>query len=637
MDCDWVKRIVRTHASLLHSVLAIGSLLLTSCASSNLSNLRDVPVSEITLAEPQIAEAKLVDQVRRLRADPSGKQELAGALAELSLVHRELGSFHDSDEEAKQAALLLEPADKSSHPFFLTRRALCFSLNQKGLHGTRVIEPLLHGNWSDLDRAQIYNDLALYAHSGEFMHDGEYAIQSLVLRTQAAGPLSLEVAESLITLVSLTGTLAPPLDKELCAKLQLPPAAARAGDGLETNTRIGMYRKRAAQIREDILGSSSPTVAGTLAGLGEDEQLRAIAIYEKLFGGESEQATMVYARLAGETKDPLKRPEYNKRAIIGSALQQAHNDPFKKAYVYLKSTLPEKQRQDRKDLLTKAFRSLGTNPPEMKGIETVKGDCGYELDEKKLSIPEFDHLMATTETSFDSELFRDQVFLEGYNKNYRSIFRMNLPTWGGDDPQSCVPPVTVIGKGRIRFHQKGTDAQGYQQVDYKWNGKTFEEVVGKPGEQDAEIVKSAIDDAVNGLASYGIRGHHAVNHDLIENALSRANAAAQDLFKKGDAYGAADRLRIMFELTSDLVQEASTGVPVESVVDDSKDDVQKWIGAWTYNGSPNGSPCSVNLTAKEWGPYLHNYADFRQRAGDPARARKVLAAVKHLPNRNGLN
>jgi len=668
MDCDWViKRIVRTHASLLHSVLAIGSLLLTSCACNNLSNLRDVPVSEITLAEPQIAEGKLVDRVRRLRADPSRKQELAGALAELSLVHRELADgpdwvklSHDSDEEAKQAVLLLEPADRSSHAYFLTRRALASQMNAQGLHGLRMIEPLVRGNWPDLDKAQIYNDLAqmIYPHFGA----GDYAVQSLALRAKAAGPHSLEVAESLTTLVKVMGTQDLSIDKLLCAKLGLPTLAAIAGEDSagvknrisppQSHTDIATFNerrdeclRRAAKIREDILGSTSPQVADTLASLGEDEQLRAIAIYEKQFGRESESVTMAYSRLAGETKDLLKAQEYARRASVGSALLQAQNDPFKKAYVYLKSMLPKKQRQDRQDLLTKAFKSLGSSPPEMKDPVTMgsghldwttSDSIGWDLDVKKLSVPELEYLNVGTSTSFDSDLFRDQMSLVGgKGKSYVDTeFRMNLPTWGryGTMSPDRVGPVTVIGKGRIRFLQKGTDAQGYQQVDYKWNGNTFEEVAGKPGDQDAEIVKSAIDDAVNGLASYGIRGHHAVNHHLIENALSRANAAARELFKNGDAYGAADRLRIMFELTSDLVQEASTGVPVESVVDDSKDDVQKWIRAWTYNGSPNGSPCNVNLTAKEWGPYLHNYAYFRQRADDTARARKVLEAVPEHSN-----
>jgi len=452
----------------------------------------------------------------------------------------------------------------------------------------------------------------------------------------------LEVAESLITSVNL-GQQAT-IDKELCAKLQLPAAAASDGeDSEDVNKCWNMWLSRAANIREDILGSTSPQVADVLASLGEDGQLRAISIYEKRFGAQSNQVTSTYALLAGETQDPLKVEEYKKRANIGSALRQAGNDPFKKAYVYLKGTLPEKQRQDRQDLLTKAFKSLGSNPPEIKDPVRGYDGIGWQLDAKKLSVPELDHLMANSETSYDSELFRDQLFLDGGLKGKTGLteFRMDLPTWGqpwGDDKKEH-DQVTVIGKGRIRFRQEGAYGKGFQQiecqqVDYKWNGKTFEEVAGKPGDHDAEIVRSAIDDAVNGLASYGLRGHHAVNHDLIENALSRANAAAQELSKKGDAYGAADRLRIMFELTSDLVQEASTGVPVESTVDDSKDDVQKWIGAWTYKGSPSGSPgsspCSVNLTAKEWGPYLHNYAFFRQRAGDTARARKVLEAVKHL-------
>jgi hypothetical protein len=76
----------------------------------------------------------------------------------------------------------------------------------------------------------------------------------------------------------------------------------------------------------------------------------------------------------------------------------------------------------------------------------------------------------------------------------------------------------------------------------------------------------------------------------------------------------------MFELTSDLVQEASTGVPVASEVDDSNDDVHKWIQAWTYNGSQ----CAVKLTPNEWEPCLNSYAHFLQSAGQPARAHEVL-------------
>lgn len=108
--------------------------------------------------------------------------------------------------------------------------------------------------------------------------------------------------------------------------------------------------------------------------------------------------------------------------------------------------------------------------------------------------------------------------------------------------------------------------------------------------------------------------------EIRSNALSRANAAAENLFNSGNANAAADRLWIMFELTSDLVREASTGTPVLSEVDESKDDVRKWIQAWKYKGPM----CSVGLTEKEWQPYLNNYARFRGKAGEKERARKVI-------------
>src|SRR6202034_2712554 len=138
------------------------------------------------------------------------------------------------------------------------------------------------------------------------------------------------------------------------------------------------------------------------------------------------------------------------------------------------------------------FESLGTKPPELKDPVTMNERCdhldfttsdsvGWTLDTKKLSVPEFDHLMVDTKTSFDSDLFRDQLGLWGW-KGKTWEFRMNLPTWGYYEAET--PPVEVIGKGRIRFRQKGFGAQGYQEVEYKWNGKSFEEVAGKPGNQD---------------------------------------------------------------------------------------------------------------------------------------------------------
>lgn len=84
-------------------------------------------------------------------------------------------------------------------------------------------------------------------------------------------------------------------------------------------------------------------------------------------------------------------------------------------------------------------------------------------------------------------------------------------------------------------------------------------------------------------------------------------------------------------MTSDLVREASTGIPVDSSVDDSRDDAQKWIRAWTCNRSQ----CSVSLTPDEWVPCLDNYAAFREQAGQSARARKVLEAIRDSMPRTG--
>jgi hypothetical protein len=571
--------------------------LLTSCASIKVSNLRDVQVSEITLAEPLVAEAKAAARVSKLRADPSKKQELAGALAELSMVHRELDRYRDADEEAMQAAHLLDPTDKNSRVYFLVCRARCFLLNKKGQHGSRIIKPLLAGNWSDLDKAQIYNDLAQNWHSHvDIPYARDYALRSLVLRERAAGPHSLEVAESLNTLVSQIPDPSEPIDKALCAKLQLPAAAASTGKSIEDrNNRMAICRRHVLQIQEDILGEDSQKVADHLRGFGENDELRAAAIYEKLFGPDSDSVTSTYELLAQETKDPLKAKAYAARASIGSAVQAARNDPLKMAYRELKSTLTGQPRQ----------------------FHSTSDAIGWVLDNQALSVPEIDHVIASNWSSFDSDLLRNELFIEAY-KNKTQLFRIYLPTWGGDRTE-----VKVIGKGRLRFRQEGADEDGSQEINYKWTGKTFSIVDGKPGNRDKEVVSSAIDDAVDGLGFYGIRGHHAVDHDMIKSALTRANAAAQELSKSGHPKDAADRLRTMFELTSDVVSEASTGVIDNSEGDDSKDDVQKWIQAWTSNTSQ----CNVNLTEKDWGPCLSNYSYFCLQAGQPGRARKVLDAI----------
>ncbi len=66
----------------------------------------------------------------------------------------------------------------------------------------------------------------------------------------------------------------------------------------------------------------------------------------------------------------------------------------------------------------------------------------------------------------------------------------------------------------------------------------------------------------------------------------------------------------MFELTSDLIAEASTGSPVLCEIDDSKDDTQKWIKAWTCINAI----CTVNLTEAEWKPFLNRYLSYREQS-----------------------
>ncbi len=468
------------------------ALLLITGTSCKASDLRDVPVSEITLAESQVALPKLLKRLEKLRGDPSKPRlELAETLAELAMIPCELEPQAGSIFDAKQAARLLDSGDKNTRAYFLTRRALGFAMNQDGQHGSRIIKPLLKGKWSDLDKAQIYDDLASSPYLAEGFRDTrDYAVQGLKLRVKAAGPHSLEVAESLITLVSSFGCPAP-IDKELCTQLQLPKTIAGTAEELESfkkglfpprsassiaaeNNRKEICLRRAAQIREDILGSASIRLAECLMLLGEAEKLRAIAIYEKHFGSQNHRVLSAYSSLAFTTKDPSRKQEYAKRASVGRALLQAGDDPVKKAYVYLKGALPGNQHLDQQDPLTSAYKSLGGNPPKIQDPEMRSDAIGWRLDLKELSIPELDWLTATAWTSLDSDLGRDQLFVEGL-KGGSSVFRIYLPTWGGDEVGT---EVKVIGKGRIRFSQRGIGEQGFQQVDYKWNGKTFEAICG---------------------------------------------------------------------------------------------------------------------------------------------------------------
>jgi hypothetical protein len=610
---------------------------LVSCSSSNNpSGLRDVPVSEISLAEPLVVEPKLGAKIQKLLAEPSKRQELAEALAEQALVHHELDERENILPLINEAIGLLKPCDTSSHAYLETRRALMVALNQQGLHGSRILLPLLKGSWSDLDKAQIYDDLAANPGSPEErVNQGPYIVKALELRVNAAGPRSLEVAESLSTLDDVREFV--PLSKALCKKLQVPPTAflpprvedtggamyppqTKEGQDLEMN-RQAVCMKRVAQIQQDILGSDSPTLARTLEQCRDEaDQLHAAQIYEKIYGMDSIAASRVYGRLVFSFKDSARAEEYQQKARLSSGLVQAQDNIFKKAYVYLESAAPKKQRKDRKDLLTKTYQAFGVDPPDLHDMETRSDGVCWKLDSEKLANPELAGIVVVTNSSIDSDLGRNLLFFD-LSKSQR----MYLPTFGGNYriEQGKGPSVNVIGKNKIRFREDVPAGQDFQQIDYEWNGKTFEEIASKPAASDTGKVQTAIEDALNGAPCYGLRGHHGANHDLIAQALRKANERARQLAKSGDACGAACRLRIMFELTSDLVREASTGVPVESEADDSKDDVEKWIQAWTCKKQV----CQVGLKEQEWVPILRNYALYRKETGETAKAQAVLKAI----------
>jgi|GEM_PF-6107312 len=565
---------------------------------------------------PLVREQTLAKEVLKLRGDGSKRLKLASALAELSMLHGDanyLWCCHNPDpslprksaqQEAREAVKLVDPSDRSSQAYFDTRRALCFALNLRGQHGWRLLVPLLDGKWSDLNKAQIYEDLAGLNRGTVGLSSEDCAMRALELRVKSAGPHSLEVADSLVSV----GSMCParkPLPETLRQQLQLPQIVLVPGDeiGNYNKTRL-LYFERAAQIQEDILGSFSLQLAHTLSCMGENEQLRAIQIFEKRLGPTCSNVQLGYARLSREAKDPVKADEYMRRFELLQGLQMAGDDPVKQVYLRWKSGLSEKQRTDRQDAVTKVVQAFGVKMPDFHKVEVRCGAVGHSLDTKKLGMQGFDRLYAGWTTGLDSELLFDQLFLDGWGSN-RS-FRMRLPTWGWDANK-----FEVVAPGRFRFRQEGIPEQGSEEMEYKWTGKTFVLVDGKPGPHDAAVVQGAIDDAVDGIGYYGIRGHHAASTSVVKTALQRADAAAFALYKKGDARSAAERLKAMFELTSDLVMESSTGASIDAVDSDCKDDVQKWTRAWSYKGPR----FSIDLTAADWDPWLQNYEKYRAAIG----------------------
>lgn len=594
------------HRSL--ALAALAAMTLTSCTSDRLGGLRDVPVSEITLAEPLVAEAKLGKRIAELRRDPSKTQELAGVLAEYALVAQELGHWQETQKLAEEALHLLDPMDRSSRSFFLVSRARCQLFGLQGLHGTRVNRELIKGNWPPLDKAQIYNDLANDCEPVYSKAAMGNALAGLVLRLKATGPRSLEVAESLETIAEAVSS--QPDNTDVVYKvlgLPVPKTTNRSGADLSNKC-----RRRAFQLREEKLGPNSFWVAASL-GQSEPERLRALSIYQHLFGSNSSQAACIYQSLAFTTNERNKK-QYEERATMCDALIQAGGDPLKTAYVYVKSSLPEEYRYGQHDVLTEALRQLRIAPPEIQEYKVHYGSQGWTIDGLKLGVPEFDNLYGTATCSFESQLGFDDIRLEAFH-HHKVVLEMRVPSIGGDHLTW-----SVLGPGKLRFRQEGSKEQGYQELTYQWNGKTFELIDGKPGNTDRQLVKAAIDDAVNGYGWYGMLGYHLVDQKLIRDALIRGNAAAEKLCNEGHPREAAQRMRTVFVCTSDLIDEASTGIqmPLE---DDGKDDFAKWARSWSHDSHI----CHVNLSPAMWKPLLKNYAMFCDKAGEH---QKSVAATK---------
>jgi len=565
---------------------------------------------------PIVRERALAKEVLKLREDSSKRLELASTLAELSMLHEDFSFLRccrysevclhkqNAQREVREAVKLIDPADRTSQAYFDTRRALCYALNEKGQQGWRLLVPLLDGNWSDLDKAQIYEDLASFNRGTVGLSSEDCAMKALALRVKSAGPHSLEVADSLVSVGSIVPARKS-LPQALRRQLQIPEIVLVPGDeiGNYNKTRL-LYFERAAQIQEEILGDYSLQLARTLSGMSEKDQLRAVQIFEQRVGPTCLDVQFGYARLAREAKDPIKAQEYMRRFELLQGLQMVGNDPVKQAYLRWKSGLSEKQRNDRQDAVTRVVQAFGAKMPDFQKMGVGSGAVGHPFDTKKLGMQGFDRLYAGCTTGLDSELSFDLLYLDGWGS--KRSFRMRLPTWGRDANK-----FEVVAPGRFRFRQEGTQEQGFEEMEYKWTGKTFVLVDGKPGPHDAAVVQAAIDDAVDGIGYYGIRGHHAASTEVVKTALQRADEAALALYKKGDARSAAERMKAMFELTSDLVMEASTGASIDAVDCDCKDDVQKWTRAWSYKGPR----FSIDLTAADWDPWLQNYEKYRSAQG----------------------
>src|SRR5580658_8619281 len=89
------------------SAVAAG-MLVCSCTQSPQNLWREVPVSEVTLAEPLLMQAKLTKEIEALRSAPGpNKEKLACALAQLSAVHSHIGFYKEAAQEADEATKLI--------------------------------------------------------------------------------------------------------------------------------------------------------------------------------------------------------------------------------------------------------------------------------------------------------------------------------------------------------------------------------------------------------------------------------------------------------------------------------------------------------------------------------------------------
>jgi len=635
--------------------VAVG-VLICSCSQNH---WRDVPVSEVTLAEPLLAQSKLSSEIQKLRSEHADKEKLACALAELSVVHSQIGSYTEATQEAEEAQKLFTITDKKTHTSFLIRRALAWSqFNAATIpdaESAQSLSDLEHmgkdaqiyqaSHWldeiesdtkEDRDKAQVENDLAVMwgAQDGWLANVRDRAEASLDLRVRFAGANSLEVAESLCT-VSRTAPSA--FDDELCKKLRLSDTAA-SEEKSSWKERSVMCLERALAIQKQVLGEESVHVADTLVALDRAYDLsgdgksslkllqEAVAIYEKQFGSRYKKVPIIYSILAQQSSDPKQSSEHQAKVQFLLTLQSPGKELGKDLYALLKASLSGQDKEKKQAFLDRAFTALGhpevtTNADAQSSSDNSSVDTASQVQDfgiekaEKFSVPQIDKLKA--EKTEDN-----QLCIEGY-KGGKRVLRQSIATWGSPNMD-----LTAVAKNKIEFVQYGADMQGREATTYKWTGHEFTEEVTKDTNPDRENFDGAINDALNGKGvEEGIACRCLglyVDHESVLTSLSRARLVAHKLFKAGKSADAANRLHDMGELTCGMVR--STNIFND---DTTKDDAERWISAWMYQGEN-----SVDITPFEWAPFVNDYAYYRQQAGDHDTAMEALAAVlRYCPNR----